>query len=107
MTLTINAKVSGAVATAGFEYCCDAPGGTILLNNAANDFGGNIAFNTAGTVAGSVFGNQGVASSLGKGTSVLFNVAGRGSNTPARATPPTASSTSSRAASWTSRAPAR
>ena len=72
VTLTINAKVSGATAITGFEYCCDNPGGTIVLANPANDFGGNVFMNSAGTIQVPAIGLAGAASPLGKGNTITL-----------------------------------
>jgi autotransporter-associated beta strand protein len=82
VTLTINAKVSGADSTAGFEYCCNNPGGTIVLANPDNDFQGNVYINSAGTISVAAIGMSGAAGPLGLGTKITL--AGTSGSTGAR-----------------------
>ena len=84
VTLTINAKVSASAANGGFELCCDDPGGTIVLNNPANDFQGNVIMNRAGTLSVPAIGNQNAPSPLGLGNTVVLAAGGNNAATGAR-----------------------
>ena len=76
--LTINPKLTGP---AGFEFWIgnNDAAGTVVFNG-INDFQGNFALNSAGTISANIIGNKGsMTSNLGQGQHILFNGNGTGS----------------------------
>lgn len=67
-TLTVDGKITGA----GSVHKTDSGGSTLVLSNAANDFGGNLVIGV-GSVSIGTIANSNVASAAGAGSEIQFS----------------------------------